>query len=204
MRLHGLFACLTSSIRSAHAAVMQQSNRAQAFAIVVAMSSCEVALELHFLPTSVAFLAKRAAACLNVFWSDPSQLVQVSIDTACSSALVGAHMAAQHLQAHAGSALSAGVNLMLAEHTTAATQVAGMLSAEGRCKTLDAAADGYVRAEACVVLRLDAMTIGRRNAVGVVLVKGTHVNQVRLPLESAGVAFALLAQVRQEVYSGSC
>lgn len=29
-----------------------------------------------------------------------------------------------------------------------------MLSPEGRCKTLDASADGYVRAEACGVLRL--------------------------------------------------
>ena len=52
-------------------------------------------------------------------------MVQVSIDTACSSALVGAHAAAQHLGKHGGAALSAGVNLMLAEHTTAATQIAG-------------------------------------------------------------------------------
>lgn len=53
----------------------------------------------------------------------------VSIDTACSSALVGAHAAAQHLGKHGGTALSAGINLMLAEHTTAATQIAG---AQGR------------------------------------------------------------------------
>lgn len=52
-------------------------------------------------------------------------VLQVSIDTACSSALVGAHAAAQHLGKHGGAALSAGVNLMLAEHTTAATQIAG-------------------------------------------------------------------------------
>lgn len=35
-------------------------------------------------------------------------------------------------------------------------QKAGMLSPEGRCKTLDAAADGYVRAEACGVTMLAA------------------------------------------------
>ena len=46
----------------------------------------------------------------------------MSIDTACSSALVGAHMAVQHLAAVGGYALAAGVNLMLAERTTAATQ----------------------------------------------------------------------------------
>ena len=106
-------------------------------------------------------------------------MVQVSVDTACSSALVGAHMAVQHLRAQNGTVLSAGVNLMLAEHTTAATQVAGMLSAEGRCKTLDAAADGYVRAEACVVLRLDAVCSGSTAAAGVII-KGTYVNQARL------------------------
>lgn len=31
---------------------------------------------------------------------------------------------------------------------------AAMTSPDGRCKTLDAAADGYVRAEACAALKL--------------------------------------------------
>ena len=85
-------------------------------------------------------------------------------------------MAVQHLLAQGGTALSAGVNLMLAEHTTAATQVAGMLSAVGRCRTLDAAADGYVRAESCVALRLDAVSAGRTEGAAVVI-RGTCVNQ---------------------------
>lgn len=81
----------------------------------------------------------------------PSELphcaMQVSVDTACSSALVATHLAVQHLRAHGGGALSGGVNLMLSENTTAAAQAAGMLTQDGRCKTLDAAADGYVRCE---------------------------------------------------------
>ena len=51
--------------------------------------------------------------------------LQVSVDTACSSALVATHMAAQQLAKRSGAALAAGVNLMLAEHTTAATLIAG-------------------------------------------------------------------------------
>ena len=53
-------------------------------------------------------------------------------------------------------ALSGGVNLALLAETPAMFQKAGMLSPEGRCKTLDAAADGYVRAEACGATTLAA------------------------------------------------
>jgi acyl transferase domain-containing protein len=45
-------------------------------------------------------------------------------------------------------AANCGTNIMLLIHTTAAFSKAGMLAADGRCKTLDASADGYVRAEA--------------------------------------------------------
>lgn len=83
----------------------------------------------------------------------------VSIDTACSSAIVAAHNAAQHAGRNRCTALTAGVNLMLSERTTAAAQIAGMLTADGRCKTLDAAADGYVRAEACIALVLRPMEV---------------------------------------------
>ena len=31
-----------------------------------------------------------------------------------------------------------------------------MLAPDGRCKTLDVAADGYVRAETCIVLLIEA------------------------------------------------
>lgn len=54
---------------------------------------------------------------------------------------------------------------------------AGMLSSEGRCKALDASADGYVRAEACGSLVLQALdgTADSQNVLA--LVSGTAVNQ---------------------------
>lgn len=70
----------------------------------------------------------------------------VSVDTACSSALVAAHMGAQQLAVQPQSAaLAAAVNFCLSETTAAMIQAANMTTMDGRCKTLDAAADGYVR-----------------------------------------------------------
>ncbi|KAK9803914.1 hypothetical protein WJX72_004698 [[Myrmecia] bisecta] len=109
----------------------------------------------------------------------------VSVDTACSSALVGTHLGAQHLATHGGSALACGVNLMLAETTTAAAQAAGMLTRDGHCKTLDAAAEGYVRGEACIAMLLTAVqdlthalnSQPSTSSGTLVLLKATYVNQ---------------------------
>lgn len=84
--------------------------------------------------------------------------------------------------------MNSGVNLALAPRTPAAFQKAGMLSPSGRCLTLDAAADGYSRAEATVVMLLQAghagcgpdMTGHNENSAGgeaVLLLRGSGVNQ---------------------------
>jgi acyl transferase domain-containing protein len=52
----------------------------------------------------------------------------VSVDTACSSALVAMHLGSQHLASHGGAMLACGVNLMLSPSTTAYAQV-------GSCST---------------------------------------------------------------------
>ena len=55
-------------------------------------------------------------------------------------------------------ALAGGVNVLLSPVTTIATSRARMLSPDGRCKTFDAAADGYVRSEGCGVLVLKRLS----------------------------------------------
>lgn len=81
-----------------------------------------------------------------------------SVDSACSSSLVALHLATLHLRhgdggrqigAGTGAELAAALaaSLVLAPHTSFTYARAGMLSVDGRCKTLDARANGYVRGE---------------------------------------------------------
>ncbi len=103
----------------------------------------------------------------------------ITVDTACSSSLVALHQAASALRAgEADLALAGGVNAILRSEPTSLLTDAGMLAPDGRCKTFDAAADGYVRGEGCgmVVLKrlADAEAAGDR-ILAVVL--GSAVNQ---------------------------
>ena len=80
----------------------------------------------------------------------------MTIDTACSSSLVATHIASTSIYdglCHVAGAL--GTNLALVHSWTRACLRAGMLADDGRCKTLDASADGYVRAEAAVSMILE-------------------------------------------------
>jgi acyl transferase domain-containing protein/NADPH:quinone reductase-like Zn-dependent oxidoreductase/acyl carrier protein/NADP-dependent 3-hydroxy acid dehydrogenase YdfG len=72
----------------------------------------------------------------------------VPVDTACSSSLVGAHLAKTALENHeCSNATVNGVNSFLSIQTWSKIQSIGAESKDGRCKTLDAAADGYGRGE---------------------------------------------------------
>ena len=51
---------------------------------------------------------------------------------------------------------------------------AGMLAPDGRCKTLDASGDGYVRGETCVTLLLEDMDTVDHTAA---ILKASAVNQ---------------------------
>src|SRR5262249_32636049 len=93
--------------------------------------------------------------------------------------LVAVHQACQALDAgDCDMALVGGVNVILTPVPMINLSRARMLAPDGRCKTFDAAADGYVRGEGCgvvVVKRLDeAMCDGDRIRA---VIRGSAVNQ---------------------------
>ena len=72
----------------------------------------------------------------------------VSVDTACSSALVGVWMACENIWAgRCAGALVGGVNAVITPHATIGFSKASMLSRAGQCFAFDARANGYVRGE---------------------------------------------------------
>ncbi|MEX1830140.1 beta-ketoacyl synthase N-terminal-like domain-containing protein, partial [Luteibacter sp. CQ10] len=72
----------------------------------------------------------------------------ISIDTACSSSLVATHLACQALRnEEIELALVGGVTLYLTPGPYLGMCAAGMLSSDGRCKTMDDGANGFVPGE---------------------------------------------------------
>jgi len=100
------------------------------------------------------------------------------VDTACSSSLVAVHLACQSLrQSECNLAIAGGVNLILSPAGTIYFSRLRAMARDGRCKTFDAAADGYVRSEGCgfvVLERLSDAQAHGREIHGVVL--GSAVN----------------------------
>jgi acyl transferase domain-containing protein/acyl carrier protein len=101
-----------------------------------------------------------------------------AVNTACSSSLVAFHLACQNVLAgDCRMAVVGGVNLILG-WADAIASFAGMLAADGRCKTYDARADGFGRGEGCgvVILKRLSHAIADRDRV-LAVVRATAVNQ---------------------------
>lgn len=137
--------------------------------------------ELTF-PEIEAYMAigtSNAAAAGRISYRLGLQGPAVAVDTACSSSLVAIHQACQALRlGECDLALAGGANVLLTPATMITFSSAHMLAPDGRCKTFDAAADGYVRGEGCgviVIKRLeDAIRDGDRVRA---VIRGSAINQ---------------------------
>ena len=77
----------------------------------------------------------------------------LTIDTACSSSLVALNMASESILLRSTQqAIICGLNVILTPEMNLHFHAAGMLASDGRCKTFDSLANGYVRSEACDIL----------------------------------------------------
>jgi acyl transferase domain-containing protein len=81
------------------------------------------------------------------------------IDTVCSSSHVAVHLACQSLYNNECTMAFAGAaNLILNPFSTIVTSKMRALSPEGRSKTFDASADGFVRGEGCAMVILKRLS----------------------------------------------
>lgn len=102
----------------------------------------------------------------------------IAYDTACSSSLVALDAAVRHLRdGHNSLAVVGGVNALVAPESFVLLSKARALSRQGRSAAFDARADGYVRAEGCVVMLLKRLADARADGDTIhAIIRGSAVN----------------------------
>ena len=101
------------------------------------------------------------------------------VDTACSSSLVAAHLACRSLRSNECSiALIGGVNAIIKPEPEMCFSRGGFLSPDGRCKTFDSRANGYIRSEGCGVIVVKPLSKALRDGNRIyATIIGSAVNQ---------------------------
>ncbi|MFE7745215.1 SDR family NAD(P)-dependent oxidoreductase [Nocardia sp. NPDC057455] len=127
----------------------------------------------------------------------------MTIDTACSSSLVALHQAVLALESgECESAIVGGANAMLRPEAFISMCKGRFLAVDGRCKSFDAAADGYGRGEGAgaVVLKPLGAAVRDRDRIYAV-VRGSGVNQdgrtLAIPVPNPVAQEALARRVRR-------
>uniref|UniRef100_UPI0025C5BC11 non-ribosomal peptide synthetase/type I polyketide synthase n=1 Tax=Flavobacterium sp. TaxID=239 RepID=UPI0025C5BC11 len=103
----------------------------------------------------------------------------MSVDTACSSSLVSVHLAIKDIRnGECTMAIAGGVNLMVTPESTVALSQSSMMAADGRCKTFDDSANGYVRSEGAGLILLKPLSKAIKDGDNIIgVIKGSAVNQ---------------------------
>ncbi|WP_309891777.1 SDR family NAD(P)-dependent oxidoreductase [Archangium sp.] len=101
-----------------------------------------------------------------------------AVDTACSSSLVALHLACQSLRnGESALALAGGVNLLLSPTWMRMVGLTQSLSPDGRCRTFDARANGFVRGEGCGVVVLKRLSDAQRDGDHIwAVLRGSSIN----------------------------
>lgn len=101
-----------------------------------------------------------------------------AVDTACSSSLVAVHLACEAIwRGEASAALAGGVQALLQPGVHTMFCKAGLLAPDGRCKSFDASANGYVRSEGAGAVLLKPLSQARADGDAVyAVIRGTAVN----------------------------
>ena len=101
-----------------------------------------------------------------------------SVDTACSSSLVALHLACESLRGGESElAFAGGAQALIHPAIQMSFCKAGLLSPEGRCRSFDAAADGYVRSEGAGAVLLKPLAAALRDGDPIeAVIRGTAVN----------------------------
>ncbi|HEU4768385.1 MAG TPA: beta-ketoacyl synthase N-terminal-like domain-containing protein, partial [Pyrinomonadaceae bacterium] len=125
-------------------------------------------------------------------------------NTACSSSLVAVHRAVSSIRSGESElAIAGGISLMLSPYTTISGDSLGVLSVDGRCKTLDASANGYVRGEGVGALLLKPLARAVADGDHIyAVIKATAVNHggkaSSLTAPNSEAQAALLVQAYEE------
>jgi acyl transferase domain-containing protein/acyl carrier protein len=103
----------------------------------------------------------------------------IAMDTACSSSLVAVDRACRSVRdGESRMAIAGGVNLILSPEILLCLARWGMLSPDAHCKTFDASANGFVRAEGCGVILIKRLSTALADGDRVIaLIRGSAVNQ---------------------------
>ncbi|MCK6522840.1 polyketide synthase, partial [Myxococcota bacterium] len=163
------------------AGLAPDAQRGAAVGVFVAQSTADYSERLHDAATGTPWDLTGAAPSVTA--GRVAHLLglrgpALTLDTACSGSLVAVHLAAQSLRAgDCALALAGGVQLLLSAALHGQVARTSALAPDGRCRTFDASASGFVRAEGGGVVALKRLADAQRDGDEIwAVLRGSAVN----------------------------